>query len=94
MKDFEKGNQDLMPLEEYKKLRNKAVAKLKDYKMCTDDICIIGDQRIRVKDKDKLLNQLLEGYEYLEVPLELYLTSKFWRTLKVESNIRIRHIKM
>ena len=84
----------LMPNGEYLCMRKKAIDILKKSQNNEEKICVVGKQKVLIKEKDVLLNRLIGGYEYLKVPIELYLTSEFWRTLKVESNNRIRFIKL
>lgn len=84
----------LMPNDGYLCMRKKAIDILKKSQSCGDAFCIVEKQKVLIKEKDVLLNQLIGDYEYLKVPIELYLTSEFWRTLKVESNNRIRFIKL
>ena len=84
----------LMSNEEYLYMRKKAIGILKKSQNCGETFCIVGKQKVLIEEKDVLLNQLIGDYEYLKVPIELYLTSEFWQTLKVESNNRIRFIKL
>ena len=71
--------------------RQEAIKRLKNAETCGDFLVVDG-QRIRKEDRDKLLKQLEENKVYLEVPLELYLVSKFWRALKTESNLEVRQV--
>ncbi len=84
----------LMQNEEYLCMRKKAISILKRSQNNAEKFCIVGKQKVLIEEKEVLLNQLIGDYEYLKVPIELYLTSEFWRTLKVESNNRIRFIKL
>lgn len=90
----EQEDYDLMSVEEYKKLRQEAINKLLNCQQFNEDYCIVDKIRVRIDEKDAILNLLQDDYEYFRVPLPLYFTSMFWRTLKVESNRRICHIIM
>ncbi len=94
MRYLENEEITLMSTEEYMRLRNKAIKKLKNSSDFDESRCIIGGIKVLIEEKDLLLNQLISGYEYLKVPISLYLTNEFWRILKVESNRRIRLIKI
>lgn len=85
---------DLMPTEEYIRLREKAIEKLRESRDIDEKQCEVGTVKVSVEERDALLYQLTGDYEYLQIPLELYLTDVFWRTLKAEANKRIRHIKV
>ena len=94
MSDLENEEITLMSTEEYMCLRKKAIKKLKNNFDFDESRCIVGGTRVRIEEKEILLNQLICGYEYLKVPISLYLTDEFWRILKAESNKRIRKIKI
>ena len=93
MKDAEKEIR-LMSTKEYMAFREKAIKKLESAQVIDEEECMVGKHRILTEEKDTLLEQLTGEYEYLTVPLELYLTDIFWRTLKVEANNRIRRLKI
>ena len=84
----------LRPFKEYRKMRQEAISKLLNCQQFNEDYCIVDKIRVRIDEKDVILNLLQDDYEYFRVPLPLYFTSMFWRTLKVESNRRICHIIM
>lgn len=94
MSDFKNEDMTLMSTEEYMYLRKKAIGKLENSTSFDESRCIIGGTRVLIEEMEVLLNQLVGGYEYLKVPISLYLTSEFWRILKAESNKRIRFIKI
>lgn len=86
----------LMALDEYMKMREEAISRLETACSTGSGVCILAGSRTKVNiaEKDLLLEQLLGNYEYLTVPVELYLTDSFWRTLKAESNKRIRQLRI
>lgn len=86
----------LMALDEYMKMRKDAISRLQTACSAGSGVCILAGSRTKVNiaEKDLLLEQLLGNYEFLSVPVELYLTSHFWRTLKAESNKRIRQLRI
>lgn len=84
----------LRPFKEYRKMRQEAINKLLNCQQFNEDYCIVDKIRVRIDEKDSILNLLQDDYEYFRVPLPLYFTNMFWRTLKIESNRRICHIIM
>ena len=89
-------NDSLITHSEYMKMREEAITRLRAARNNGNGTCTLADSRtlVNIAEKDLLLEQLLGKFEYLTVPVELYLTSRFWRTLKVESNKRIRQFKI
>lgn len=94
MTDLKNKNMTLMSTEEYIGMRKKAIRMLDKCQTAGEGFCVVGNQKVIIEEKDVLLNQLIGNYEYLKVPLELYLTNEFWRILKAESNKRIRCLKI
>lgn len=84
----------LMTKEEYIEMREKAIEILSNAQAIDSKECMAGNTSILIEEKDVLLEELIERYEYLTIPVELILTSKFWRSLKVESNKRIKFLKI
>ena len=67
-------------------LREKAILMLEEAKMIDDEKCLVDETRVRIADKDMLLNQLKNNEPYLSVPMALFFSSPFWRRLKAKSN--------
>ena len=84
----------LMTTAEYIKAREEAIRRLNEARYVDDVFCAVGKTRLAIKDKDEILDQLVGGYEFLKVPLELYFTDNFWRRLKMQSNLRVRRLKI
>ena len=70
--------------------RAKAMRKLEEAIMLDESFCEVDGQKVKVSERDELLQQLRDNKIYLKVPVELYLTSQFWRELKTESNLEVR----
>lgn len=68
-------------------IRDEAIKCLQEYVVIDSEYCIVRKTRIKIVEKDELLEQLLNGDDYLKVPMALFFSSPFWRQLKVESNI-------
>ena len=86
----------LMTLDKYLNMREEAISRLQTASSAGRGVCAFAGSRtlVNIAEKDLLLEQLLGNYEYLAVPVELYLTDFFWRTLKAESNKRIRQLRI
>lgn len=68
-------------------IRDEAIKYLQEAITADSEYCIVRKMRIKIAEKDTLLEQLLNDDDYLEVPMALFFSSPFWRQLKVESNI-------
>lgn len=80
--------------EAYMRKREQAVNELKNATILDEKTCVVGNQVVKVSEKDLLLKQLTERYEYLNIPVELILTSRFWRDLKADSTQRIQNLRI
>ena len=80
--------------EAYMRKREQAVNELKNATILDEKTCVVGNQAVKVSEKDLLLKQLTERYEYLNIPVELILTSRFWRDLKTDSTQRIQNLRI
>lgn len=74
-------------------MRAEAIRKLREAKKVNESLYLVDGQKVQADERDELLGQLTENKIYLKVPLELYLVSEFWRTLKVQSNKEVRQAK-
>lgn len=68
-------------------IRDEAIKCLQECTVLDSEYCIVREMKIQIREKDILLKQLLNGEDYLEVPMKLFFSSPFWRQLKVESNL-------
>ena len=71
-------------------MRTEAIRKLTNAKKIDESLYLVDGQKVQADERDELLKQLEEDKIYLKIPLELFLVSEFWRTLKVESNKEVR----
>lgn len=68
-------------------IRDDAIKYLQECSVIDSEYCIVRKTRVKIVEKDVLLQQLLHNEDYLKVPLALYFSSPFWRELKVKSNL-------
>jgi len=67
-------------------LRKEAISRLQNCSIIDSEYCKVENIKVKIEDKDLLLNQLLNDEVRLKVPLCLYLGSSLFMELKIESN--------
>ena len=67
-------------------IQEEAIQNLQEAIVIDSEHCIVRGTKVKTVEKDLLLKQLLNGDDYLKVPMALFFSSPFWRRLKAESN--------
>ncbi len=71
-------------------LRKKALTLVQNSVQISHRVCLVNNIAVPIYERNLLLRQLLNGEDYLLVPLSLYFRDVFWRELKVESVLQCK----